>query len=153
MTHLLEQFMLAFIATGGFTILFRVPLKHIPVCMCVGGIGWICYEISMYYYTSPVLGCFLGACAVGLLSQIAARCLKDAVTIFVIPGILCLVPGSKIFNTMAAFLQEDYKSAVDVGTQTLMMAGAIAVGLLTMGAIIRVIRSIIRKTINLKELL
>ncbi len=153
MMHLLVQFLLALMATGGFALIFHVPIRHIPACMVIGAIGWVCYEISMYYYESPVMGCFLAACVVGLLSQFAAKFLKDAATIFIIPGILCLVPGSKIFNTMAALLNEDISEAAQIGTETLMMAGAIAVGLLVMGALIRVARSIVRKTIRLKDLI
>ena len=153
MMHLLEQFILAIIATGGFAIIFRVPIRHIPICMCIGGLGWVCFEISMYYYTSPVLGCFLGACVVGLVSQLAAKIFKDATTIFIIPGILCLVPGAKIFDTMASLLEDELMDAATIGTETLMMAGAIAVGLLTVGAILRVIRSMIRRTINIKDYL
>ena len=153
MMHLLVQFLLAIIATGGFALIFRVPIRHIPACMVIGGMGWVCYEIAMYYYESPVMGCFLAACVVGLLSQFAAKFLKDAATIFIIPGILCLVPGAKIFNTMAVLLYEDISEAAQIGTETLMMAGAIAVGLLVMGALIRVARSIVRKTIRLKDLI
>ena len=88
---------------------------------------------------------------VGLLSNFAAHFLKDAGTIFIIPGILCLVPGSAIFNTMAAMLREDFTETAEVGTQTLMMAGAIALGLLTIGAVLRVVYALVRKTVRLKD--
>ena len=153
MMHLLQQFILALLATGGFAVIFRVPMRHIPVCMVIGALGWVCYEISMYYYTSPILGCFIGALIVGLLSNFAAKIFKDASTIFVIPGILCLVPGAKIFNTMSALLEDDFKGFAEIGTETLLMAGAIAIGLLTIGAILRVIRSVVRRTINLRDYL
>ena len=153
MMHLLQQFALALMATGGFALIFRVPIRHIPVCMLIGALGWVCYEISMYYYASPILGCFLAACLVGLLSQFAAKFLKDAATIFIIPGILCLVPGSKIFNTMAALLEDDISDAAQIGTETILMACAIAVGLLVIGSLIRVARSVVRKTIRLKDLI
>lgn len=153
MMHLLEQFTLALFATGGFAVIFRVPMRHIPVCVLIGALGWVCYEISMYYYESPVLGCFFAACFVGLSSDFAARTFKEASTIYVIPGILCLVPGSKIFNTMAALLEKDFSTAAQVGVETLLMAGAIAVGLLAIGGVLRVIRSLVRRTINLRELM
>ena len=150
MIHLLQQFGLALLATGGFAVIFRVPARRITACVLIGALGWVCYEISMYYYESPVLGCFFASCLVGLLSQFAARGLKEAATIFVIPGILCLVPGSKIFNTMYALLDHEFQEAAQVGVETLLMAGAIAVGLLTIGAIIRVIRSLIRRAVEFK---
>ena len=78
------------------------------------------------------------------MSDIFARMLKDAATIFIIPGILCLVPGAKIFYTMEALLKEDFTGTAEIGLQMLLMAGAIAMGLLVMGAIIRVVRTAIR---------
>jgi uncharacterized membrane protein YjjB (DUF3815 family) len=151
MLHLLTEFILAMFATAGFSLIFRVPIRHIPACVIIGACGWVTYEISMYYYASPSIGCFFGACNVGLLSTIASRMFKDASTIFVIPGILCLVPGSAIFNTMAALLRDDFSSAMDVGMQTLLMAGAIAFGLLVIGAVIRVFFALMRKTVTLRD--
>ena len=52
---------------------------------------------------------------------------------------------------MAALLEHDIEKAASIGTQTLLMAGAIAVGLLIIGALIKVVRSIIGKTIALKQ--
>lgn len=151
MIFLLQQFLLALFATAGFSLIFRVPIRDLPACVIIGGLGWVTYEISMYYYSSPVLGCFFGACVVGLLSNSASHLLKDAATIFIIPGILCLVPGNAIFNTMAAMLREDFSETAEIGTQTLMMAGAIALGLLTIGAVLRVIYALVRKTVTLKD--
>ena len=153
MMFLLTQFVLALCATAGFSVIFRVPVKHIPACILIGAFGWVTYEVSMHYFSSPVLGCFLGACMVGLLSNFAARQMKDAATIFIIPGILCLVPGSAIFNTMLQLLEEDFEAFGLAGLQTLLMAGAIALGLLTIGAVLRVIYALVRKTVDLSELL
>ncbi|MDD4200043.1 MAG: threonine/serine exporter family protein [Eubacteriales bacterium] len=151
MMTLLPQFLLALFATLGFTIIFRVPVKKIPACIVVGAFGWITYLVSDHYLGSPVVGCFLAACIVGLFSFIAATIFKDATTIFEIPGILCLVPGSKIFYTMEALLNNDLTEMGTVGLQTLLMAGAIAMGLLVMGAVIGIFRSLMRMTVTLKE--
>ncbi|MCR5034258.1 MAG: threonine/serine exporter family protein [Clostridia bacterium] len=151
MMHLFSQFMLAFVATLGFAIIFRVPVRHIPACVIVGGLGWVTYLLSDYYFSSPVMGCFFGACMVGLCSIVAARVFKEAMTIFTIPGILCLVPGAKIFYTMEALLRSDVQDMAQIGIQTLMMAGAIAMGLLVMGAVIKVFFAIISKTVSIKD--
>lgn len=151
MMNLLTQFLLALFATAGFAIIFRVPLRHIPACVIVGALGWITYLISVFYMDSPVMGCFFGACMVGLCSAIAARIFKEAMTIFIIPGILCLVPGAKIFYTMEALMRNNLEEMAQVGIQTLMMAGAIAMGLLVMGAVISVVRALISKTVTIKD--
>ena len=151
MMHLLTQAVLALFATLGFAIIFRVPVRNIPACVVVGTLGWITYLITDYNMDSPVMGCFFGACMVGLCSAIAARIFKEAMTIFIIPGILCLVPGAKIFYTMEAFIRSDIQDMAQIGIQTLMMAGAIALGLLVMGAIIKVFRALLSKTISIKD--
>lgn len=151
MMHLFTQFFLALFATLGFAVIFRVPVRHIPACVATGALGWITYLISDYYFDSPIMGCFFGACMVGLCSIIAARVFKEAMTIFTIPGILCLVPGAKIFYTMDAFLKEDLEGFGEIGIQTLMMAGAIAMGLLVIGAVIKVFFAIISKTVSIKD--
>lgn len=151
MMMLLSQFLLALFATLGFAVIFRVPVRHIPVCVVIGGLGWIVYLVTDHYLSSPVLGCFFGACLVGLCSILAAHIFKDATTIFIIPGILCLVPGAKIFYTMEALLRSDISDMANIGIQTLLMAGAIAMGLLIIGACTNVVRAIIHKTVTLKD--
>ena len=151
MTNIFVQFLIALFATLGFAVIFRVPRRHIPACVLVGALGWVTYQLTFAAWESPVLGCFAGACAVGLLSAICARVFKEATTIFIIPGILCLVPGSNIFKTMEAVLNHNVDNAGEIGIQTLMMAGAIAMGLLVMGAILGIIKRLVSKTVTLKD--
>ncbi len=151
MSDLLLQFIYALFATCGFAIIFRVPPKTIPVCMLIGGLAWSCYQICMYYDASPVISCFIASCLVGFLSDICSRICKEAATIFIIPGMICLVPGYNIYYTMEALLGRELGDAAKVGSQTLLMAGAIAAGLLVIGAVINVIRSIIKKTAALAK--
>ena len=149
MTELLIQFLLSLFATFGFAIIFHVPKRTIPACILGGAFGWIAMHSTVLYMGSAVMGCFMGACVVGLLSTIFSRVMKEAATIFVIPGILCLVPGSHIFRTMEALLLKNLRVAAEIGLQTLFMSGAIAIGLLVIGAVIKVIRSIVERTVTL----
>ena len=151
MMHIISQFVPAVFAILGLAIIFRVPVSRIPACVVVGALGWLTYLITDYYMDSPVMGCFFGACMVGLCSAEASRIFKEAMTIFVIPGILCLVPGAKIFYTMEALIRNDIEDMAEIGVQTLMMAGAIAMGLLVMGALIKVFRAVLSKTVSIKD--
>ncbi|MCQ4637606.1 threonine/serine exporter family protein [Anaerovorax odorimutans] len=142
---MISAFFFALFATLGFCIIFHVPTRHIPVAACIGGCGWVVYQLFMSQGTSAIVACFIASCAVGLLSDIASRVFKDASTIFTIPGILCLVPGSGMYNTMAALVSGDLKEAASTGSNTLMMAGSIALGLLAVGAVLRIILSIVHR--------
>ena len=151
MTYIISMFVPAVFAILGLAIIFRVPVNRIPACVVVGALGWLTYLVADHYLDSPVMGCFFGACMVGLCSAEASRIFKEAMTIFVIPGILCLVPGAKIFYTMEALIRNDIEEMAEIGVQTLMMAGAIAMGLLVMGALIKVFRALVSKTVTIRD--
>ena len=50
---------------------------------------------------------------------------------------------------MAAILRDDFTTGAEVGLQTLVMAGAIAIGLMITGAVLRVFYALVRKTVTL----
>ena len=151
MMDMVTQLIMALFATLGFAVIFRVPAKDLVACVLVGVLGWFTYLVAESYMGSPSIGCFLGACMVGLCSAIAARLFREAMTIFIIPGILCLVPGARIFYTMEALLTGEIDKMAQVGAETLTMAGAIAMGLLVMGAINNIIAALVTKTITIKD--
>ena len=137
--QLFQSFLFAFAATVGFSLLFNVPRRHLPVTGFVGACGWIVYQLLIGGGETPVWSCFFGACAIALLSDICSRVLKEATTIFIIPGILPLVPGAGMYNAMLLFLKGSLPEAAEAGTQALLMAGSIAVALLIVTSIIRVL--------------
>lgn len=141
MINLFFEFIFAFLGTLGFAIIFNVPLRHMPVASIVGGLGWITYHIAIDLGATIPIGCFLGACMVGLSSDMASRICKEAATIFVIPGVLPLVPGAGTYYTMLAIVEGNLDEAASTGIQTLAMAGAIALGLLVMGTILQIVRT------------
>lgn len=141
-------FLFALCSTIGFSILFHVPKKHLVTAGFVGALGWVTY---MYLTTSgsgKIMACFVGSCVVALISELFSRAFKDAATIFIIPGILPLVPGAGMYYTMLAILEGDVEKTASVGTETLMMAGAIAVALLVVASILKLFALIGRKLLT-----
>ena len=140
MSSLFGEFIFAFLGTLGFTLIFNVPLRHIPVASFVGGAGWVVFQIADAMGCGVAIACFFGACTVGLTSDIASKVCKEAATIFVIPGVLPLVPGAGTYYTMLAVIEGNLDQAAAKGIETLAMAGAIALGLLVMGTVMQIIR-------------
>lgn len=145
MSNLFIEFLFAFLGTLGFTFIFNVPLRHIPVASFIGGAGWVVFQIADAMGCGVAIACFFGACTVGLTSDIASRICKEAATIFVIPGVLPLVPGAGTYYTMLAVVEGNLDQAAAKGIETLAMAGAIALGLLVMGTIFQIFRGISRR--------
>ncbi|MFV0517378.1 MAG: threonine/serine exporter family protein [Aminipila sp.] len=136
MTYII-QFVFGFISTVGFAILFHVPKRHIIASSFVGGVGWVIFIYCKNDYESALLGCFLAACMVGILADIFSKINKETATVYIIPGIIPLVPGAGMYYTTLYLINGEIEKAATTGTETLLMAGSISVGLLVVGAVFR----------------
>ena len=136
---MVTSFVFALFATFGFCILFHVPLRCMLPAAAIGGIGWFAYQFLMELGLGITASAFLASCLVALLADICSRLIKEAATVFVIPGILPLVPGAGIYYTMFHFIRGNMDKATAWGTRTLMIAGAIALGLLVIASLIRIV--------------
>lgn len=145
---MLWAFLFAFCSTVGFCILFHVPKKHILSASFVGACGWLTYSYFIESGAGNIAACFAGSCVVALFSELFSRAFKDAATIFIIPGILPLVPGANMYYTMLAILEGNSQETAAIGTETLLMAGAIAVALLAVASVIKLISQIGRNLLT-----
>ncbi len=139
---MLSQFFYALLSTAGFCLIFNVPRRHMVSASAVGALGWIAFQYALSFGYGNIAACFLGSCAVALLSDICSRLLKDATTLFIIPGILPLVPGAGMYNTMLAFLDGNFEKMTKIGSETILMAGSIAVALLMVASFVKAIVTI-----------
>lgn len=131
----------AFIATAAFGILFQAPRKSLPVSGFIGAVGWVvyCYIRKDLAYDSFYAMLF-ATVALSLLSELAARIFKQPVTIFVIPGIIPIVPGLGMYRGMAAIIENNYETGMNILITTGMDASAIALGMMLMTSVFRVIK-------------
>lgn len=143
--NLLYSFVAGTISCVGFCILINIPRRSIAVASFIGGFGFLTYQFCIINGSTPGTSAFVGACAVALLSDLCSRKFKEAATIFIIPGILPLVPGAGMYYTMKALIDGNYDLAADKANSTFLIAGAIAMALLVVGSIIRTCLSIFKK--------
>ena len=135
--------------TAGFCVIFRVPIREIPVCSFIGGSGWVLYKLVVAASSgNPIFATFLAASLVGLLSEIAARALKEPTTLFTVAGVLPLVPGYHIFKAMESLMNNNMASSETWLTDPVKSAVASALGLLAIGAVFNVIQTIYYKTVH-----
>ena len=139
------QILLGIALPVGFALLFHLPVRHILPTVIIGAGGWGVYLLTFNDGGRVVLACFLGAIAVGLVSGIASRVLKEASTVFIIPGIMTMVPGAGMYFTMLALIRGNYESALSTGAETIFIAGAIALGIMITGGFFKIASAIHRK--------
>ena len=94
MLHLLIQTLAAAVATVGFSLLFGVPARYYPSCALIGGVSWLAY-LLLLPYSSVSIATFAATVIVILLSRWFAVREHCPVTIFLISGIIPLVPGDQ----------------------------------------------------------
>ena len=134
-------FIFSFIAAAEFAILFQAPKKSLPISGVIGAVGWVVYiYIRKDLNYDSFYAMFAATVALSLLSELAARIFKQPVTVFVIPGIIPIVPGLGMYKGMAAIIENNYDTGVNILITTVMDASAIALGMMLMTSVFRVFK-------------
>lgn len=128
----------SFLASLGFGFLFNIKGRNLWLAGVVGAIGGVCYKVGLYLDCSEILSNFYGALGLALASEILARQCKTPVTTFLVCALIPLVPGSGMYRTMLAAIRGDAQNTLNVGLQTLSIAGVLALGILLVSTIMRV---------------
>lgn len=131
------HFIFGFLATVGFSIFLSSPKNSLPYAGLIGAIGWVLYVYLFGITKNPIFSNFIPATIVGILSEVSARYLKQPAIIFVIPGIIPLVPGLGMYNTMLYLVQENYELAVSTGVTAVFVGGAISLGVLLVTSLVK----------------
>ncbi|MCD8215752.1 MAG: threonine/serine exporter family protein [Clostridiales bacterium] len=131
MRELAFHFIVAYLATAAFGIVFYAPLSTLPLSAITGACGYITYYlISNSLESADILACAAGGVVIAFLSEIFAAIQKNPVTAYEMPAIMPLVPGIGLYRTMITFMENDSVKAVDYLFQTILSAASIAVGLI-----------------------
>ncbi|NMB27847.1 MAG: threonine/serine exporter [Tissierellia bacterium] len=127
---IIKQLIFSLLSTIGFAVLFSIPKDSIFKSGVVGAIGWIGFYISSIYLKSNIAGTFFAAITVGVLGELLARYYKKPATVYIVPGIVPLVPGAGMYYTMLALVENDFFLAANKGTETFFIAAAISIGVI-----------------------
>ena len=138
---LYESFLYSFLATIAFAVLFQAPKRTLIISGVIGAIGWVVFVyLRQYLEYNSFHANFLATVALALISELSARMFKQPATVFLIPGIIPLVPGLGMYQGMKQIIEKSY----DNGVTTLLTAGtdsaAIALGIMVIASIFRVIK-------------
>lgn len=136
------HFIYSTLATVGFSIFLNAPVKSLLPAGITGGVGWAIYYYLMGVSSNSIFANFIAAAIVSLISEILARKLKHPAILFVIPGIIPLVPGLGMYNTMLYLVQADYNLSISTGADVLFVACAIALGVLVITSLARTLNLI-----------
>lgn len=138
--RLLFEFFIAIICSISFAILFNCPRKELLSSGFCGGIGWLVYSIIKMLASSVSLSVLFASITVGLIGEALAHKNKRPATVFIIPGIIPLVPGYGLYYTMLKVIESGLAEAASIGVETIFAAISIASGLIISSALGKVFR-------------
>lgn len=124
--NFLKESILAFIATMAFSVMLNIPKKELLYCGIAGGIGWFFYSVCISYGFSSSFSNFIGTLCVTYLARLFAVIRKAPISVFLISGIISLVPGTSIYKTALNIIMLKDKEATFYALETIKISCAIA---------------------------
>ena len=136
-------------AAASLSYCSNISKKDIFFGAVVGGFGWFVYSLLIPNGgNAGTESYFWGSVVVALLSEVFAFFKKNPVTVYLIPGLLPLVPGSGMFQTMRAAVTGDLDTTLHLALTTLTSAGATALAVAIIASIARLLAIFIKKHSN-----
>ena len=123
------QVLAAAAGTLGFSILFNSRPQRLLLGALGGGLTWFIYLLLARYILQDFI-CVAAAAAFGAVyAEIMARVCKAPATVFTILAEIALIPGGSLYLTMHHLVGGRQTQALQYGMHTLMVALAIALGI------------------------
>lgn len=128
--NLISQVFGSFVACVAFAIIYRAPIEELFYCGVTGACGWFLYTLINYPSNNAVMATFIAAMMVTATSRFLSHIRRAPSTLYLIPGIIPLVPGAGLYYTMYSFLSNDIYNSYLQGVTTLKLAGVISLGII-----------------------
>ncbi|HUC34684.1 MAG TPA: threonine/serine exporter family protein, partial [Gaiellaceae bacterium] len=122
------------VAPLAFTVLLKASPRDYPWFLLVGAIAFYASRLGSMAL-GPELGSFVGALAVGVASNVLARVMDRPSQLFLVPGILLLVPGSIGIRSLSALMEREVVSGIETAFRMIVIAVSLVAGLLMSNAL------------------
>ncbi len=142
----LIRILTATLGTLGFALVFRVRHWHLVWATLGGTLAWVSDVIVSHLGGGAFLSSLAGALAVCLWSEGMARWRKAPANVYLIPGIVPLLPGSALYYAMEGAIYSDMEVFTQRGIDALLASLGIAGGILIASEIVRIILVVQYKT-------
>ncbi|MGN0641935.1 MAG: threonine/serine exporter family protein [Huintestinicola sp.] len=134
----------SFIACFALGVQFNIRSGHLIAASVGSVVSQLLYSVLSENGISEMVCYFFAAAAVSIYSEVMARRFKAPVNMYLIIGIIPLVPGGLMFYSMLALVSGDNDTLLERLTEAFGAAGAIAMGIFAVSSIVRIITETIR---------
>lgn len=133
------QIVTAFLGSLGFSLLFNVRRTKLLIAAFGGMLSWSVYLLAGLAFEKDPIRYFFAAIFVTLYAELFARVKRTPTTSFLVPGLIPLIPGGALYNTMTYALNNDWHAFGDMAAYTIQLALALAAGVLVVSSIMRIL--------------
>ncbi len=124
------EVLVATIGTMGFSFVFNIKKNRVIPVGIGGMIGWITYLLVNHYFENAFISNMLATFVVCIYAEICARKLKAPASVFLVPSVFPLIPGSGLYYTMEALVRGDKALVNSYGISTIAATLGIVVGMI-----------------------
>lgn len=145
MMNVILQLITAFTGSLGFALLFNVRGRKLLPAGLGGLLTWGICLLAGLVIASDAWCYFLASVLLTVYAEIMARVLKSPATVFLTGGFIPLIPGSSLYTTMSCAIRSDWTGFCRQGLHTLILALAIALGILFTMSLLEAGKQLVRR--------
>lgn len=142
MGDMILQLATAFVGSLGFAMLFHVKKDRLLLASLGGLLAWGVYLLMGQVSDQEVVRYFVASVALTVYAETLARLVKCPATLFIVTASIPLIPGGSLYRTMQYFMMNDLEAFSFQALTTVLLAVAIAVGMLVPTAIFQLGRRV-----------
>ncbi len=139
------QLAAAFFGALGFALVFNLKGFSMFWSSFGGMLSWGVYLTAAIYFKEEGIRYFFAALFLGLYAEIFARLKKKPATVFLAVGFIPLIPGFSLYTTMYSALRSQKAGFTFYGIQALLIAGALASGIIVSLILFQLSKEFIRR--------
>lgn len=151
MGDMILQLATAFVGSLGFALLFHVKRERLLLASLGGLLAWGVYLLMGWVTDQDVVRYFVASVVLTVYAETLARLVKCPATLFIVTASIPLIPGGSLYRTMQYFMRNDLAAFSSQALTTVLLAVAIAVGMLVPTAIFQLGRRAGEPTFSVRK--
>ncbi len=126
-----------FFACCGFMIVFNIHGKGGYMCALGGALTWALFRICCLAWGDGMFSYFVATFFASVYSEVVARIRKCPAIAYLVISIIPMLPGAGVYKTTVAIMNGNMTDFSSRATETIAIAGAMAVGILIVSTLAR----------------
>lgn len=127
MQSIIFQCFMSFGACLAVSVIFNAPRRELLLCGANGALTWFVF-IMLLPHTSETIATIAGGISATTFARFASYHRHSPSTLYHIPGIMPLVPGTAMYNSMTYALSGEILETYSSILRSLKVASAIGIG-------------------------